>query len=268
MNKKVLEQIAGALKFDAELLAKSLSSENEDEKIELPKLFTESQVETIKENVGKEKYDAGAIASRDMTLKDLSDLAGFDERVKDKEAFISRFKDSILKDASIEPNKKVKELEQSLEKLQNTVLERDKAISDLENDFKQKETKIKAQSLIPDFSKTLGITKEEATSLFFMRHDIKDDGIYRDGEKLKDDYEKPLDLQSVINNFVSEKGWDKELNPIGRGGGSGHPRGGNGKPSNLAEFEKYVSEKGLNIGSAEANALLKELATENPEILN
>ena len=267
MNKKVLEQLAGALKFDAELLAKSLSSENEDEKIELPKLFTESDVNSIKENLGKERYDAGATASREMTLKELSDLAGFNERVKDKEAFVSKFKEQILADASVEPNKKVDDLQASLEKLQGVVSQKDQEIVDLQQGFKQKEVKFKASSLI-EVPENIGLSKDEAISLFFMNHEIKDDGIYKNGEKLKDSVENSLSLEDAVKGFVSEKGWDKEPTPRGRGGGSGSNNPHSTTPTSLDEFEKYAKEKGLTVGSQDYNSALHEMAKENPAILN
>tara|TARA_R110002020_G_scaffold334555_3_gene549812 strand:+ start:4868 stop:5677 length:810 start_codon:yes stop_codon:yes gene_type:complete len=269
MNKKVIEQLAGALKFDVEELTKVLTSEEEvDFKLpETIKIFTNDEFEQIKDNHGKNKYDEGKLASSEMQLKDMSKKVGFEDPIKDADEFIKAYKKSILDEASIEPNKKVEELQTSLEKLQGLVSEKDKAITDLENTFKQKETRITAQSLIPDLPKNIGLSKSEATSLFFLNHQIKDDGIYKNGEKLKDDVEKPLDLATAVSKYVSEKGWDKSPEPIGRGGGS-QSQGSNGKPESLKEFEEYISQKGLNVGSAEANALLKEMATENPEILN
>mgnify|MGYP000867870621 CR=1 FL=1 len=38
--------------------------------------------------------------------------------------------------------------------------------------------------------------------------------------------------------------------------------------SSLADYESMLKEKGINVGSEEANSLLKEMAKENPEILN
>ena len=270
MNKKVIEQIAGALKFDVEELTKVLTSEEEVD-FKLPeniKIFTNDEFEQIKDNHGKSKYDEGKIASKEMLLKEMSKSIGFETSIKDSEELLKAYKNQILNDASIEPNKKVEELQLSLEKLQNIVSEKDKAYSELENTFKQKETKIKAQSLIPDLHESLGLSKDEAVSLFFMNHSIKDDGIYKNGQILKDKLEKPLVLEDAISVYVSEKGWNQPLKPTGRGGGSGSSSSSNGNPSSLKEFEEYISQKGLNIGSAEANALLKEMATENPEILN
>jgi len=267
MNKKVLEKLAVTLNLDAELLAQSISSEKEDENIELPKLFTEVEVNSIKENIGKDKYDEGATASREMLFKELSDKGGLSERVKDRDGFLNAYKDSILKSASLEPNKRVEELETSVNKLQGMLTDKEVAMEQLESSFKQKETKLQVGSLMPKLPDGTGLTASEASSLFFLSHEIKDDGIYRDGVKLKDSHEKTLDLSEAVGTFVSSKGWDKEPAPTGRGGGSG-----SGTPtvsvSSLADYESMLKEKGINVGSEEANSLLKEMAKENPEILN
>jgi hypothetical protein len=193
-----------------------------------------------------------------MTLKDLSDLAGFDERIKDKEAFVKAFKDKVLADASIEPNKKVEELQASIEKLQGVVSDKDKAYSDLEASYKQKETRFKAESLFPTMPEHLGLNKSEGVDLFFMSHEIKEDGIYKNGQKLKDNVEKPLGIEDAVKGFISEKGWDKAPTPRGRGGNP-VANGQGAKPSSLEEFETLAKERGLNVGSQEYNALLREV---------
>ena len=75
------------------------------------------------------------------------------------------------------------------------------------------------------------------------------------------------DLSEAVGTFVSSKGWDKEPAPTGRGGGSG-----SGTPpvsvSSLADYESMLKEKGINVGSEEANSLLKEMAKEKPTRVN
>lgn len=266
MNQKVLEQIAGKLKLDAEKLAQSLSSDKEDETLELPNYFTESEVNGIKDNIGKEKYDAGATASREMTLKELSDLVGLKERAKDKESFIKRFEEKVKADASIEPNQMLEELKNAKQALQDKLIQKENEFKDLESNYKKKEEKSNVRSLIPELPASFGITKDEAVSLFFLSHEKKEDGIYKNGEKLKDNLENPLDINKAVSMFISEKGWDKDIVPPGRADGV-QRSSQNGKPKSLKEYEEYISEQGINIGSQQANALLKEMAKENPEIL-
>ena len=145
-------------------------------------------------------------------------------------------------------------------------MEKDTAIDDIQNSVKQKESRYKVQSLFPDLPENTGLTKDEATSLFFMNAEIREDGVYKNGALLKDNLERPISLEDAVTGFVTEKGWNKV--PTGRGGGA---TGGNppaGKPKTFEEFEATLKEKGLTLGSAEANALLQEVAKDNPEILD
>lgn len=264
MNKKVIEQLAGTLKLDAKLLAKSLESDT-DSTLELPKVFFDTDITTIKENFGKEKYDEGAKVSREKTMKELSDLAGFEERVKDKEGFIKAFKEKIVSDSSIEPNKKVEELNSSVAKLQGLILDEQNKYTDLKGSYELKEKRFKVSSIIPDVSEKAGLSKDEATSLFFLSHEIKEDGIYKNGEKLKGDVENTLSLEDSVKLFVSEKSWDLEPAPRGRGG---NPKPDSvDTPTTLDEFETLAKSKNYSVGSREYNSLLAEAVKENPEII-
>ena len=271
MNKKVIELLAGTLQLDVEELTKVLTSEDELE-LKLPenlKVITNEDLEALKDNHGKTRYDAGKTAGSEMLLKDISEKVGFETPIKDIEGFIETYSKQILDKANIEPNKKVEELESSVKKLQGIVTEKDSAYTQLQNSLKAKETKFKAQSYIPTLPESLGLNRDEATSIFFMSHEIKEDGIYKNGEILKDKLEKSLDLSEAVKSFVTEKGWDKKANASGRGGGSGnHNRNQNGEAKSLKEFEAEMSEKGINVGSMEFNAQLQEQGKANPELLN
>lgn len=262
MNKKVIGQIAGMLKLDAEVLAQGLSQE--DGEIELPKgtFFTDVDLTTLKDNHGKERYDAGATASREMLLKEISKEAGL-ETIKDKNEFLKAYQAKILKEANVEPEKKVSELEASLEKLRTDLTEKDKSIEQLKSQYSQKETAFKVEGLIPELPETIGLTKQEARDLFFLQHEIKEDGIYRNGQKLKDAMEGALDLDKAVQSYVSEKGWDKKA-PAGRGGGAGGQS--SDTPTTLAEYESHIKEKGFHPGSREAQAVLAKVVGANPEI--
>lgn len=265
LSKKGIESLAGALKLKVEDLTQVLTSEDEKD-LELPKLeiFTSEEFETFKENLkdahGKAKYDEGKTASREMLLKEMSKEVGFENPIKDANEFISKFKSSILETAKIEPNKKVQELETSLSNLQSKLDDKDNEISKILNDYKQKETRIKVQSLFPDLSDKIGINQEDMTTLFFNKgYEIKDDGIYKEGHILKDARENPLKLNDVVNGFIAERKWTVEKLE-GRGGGAQGKSSISNLPTNLDEYDAYIKAKGINPGSVEANALLKEIA--------
>lgn len=265
MNKKVIEKLAGALNLKAEELAQVLTSEEEVE-FNLPEgdFYSKSDIETLKDNHGKERYDAGKTAGYEISFKELSKASGI-ETVKSGEDFIKSYKSRVLEEAKIEPEKKVKELSESMEKLQKQLESKDKEIQDIQSSVKQKETRYEIQSMIPDIPETLGLSKKEAADLFFMNFEVKEDGIYKGDQLLKDNLERPISKEQAINNFVSERGWNKPVS--GRGGGA---NAGNTKTPirTFDDYEKELKEKGYHPGSAEANALLSEIAKENPEILN
>lgn len=265
LSKKGIEALAGALKLKVEDLTKVLSSEDEQD-LELPKLeiFTSDEFETFKENLkdshGKAKYDEGKTASREMLLKEMSKEVGFENTVKDPNEFINKFKSSILETAKVEPNKKVQELETSLSNLQSKLDEKDNEISKILNQYKEKEVKLKVQTLFPDLKDKLGLTKDDMATLFFNKgYEVKDDGVYKDGQILKDARERNLTIEETVKNFITERNWTTEQ-PSGRGGGSQGKGTSSTLPTTLEEYETYIKEKGINAGSVEANALLKEVA--------
>lgn len=257
LSKEKMDSLAAMLGIKADVLAKAISDEQEVE-LELPKgrFLTEEQESKILDNHGKRKYDEG-----------ISKATKYAFDGKNKDDFIKEFVDAALEEAKVEPNTKIKDLQDSLKNLQSQLLEKDTKYSQLESSVKVEKTKFKVQSLIPDLPEGLGLNKDEAASLFFMGIEQKEDGIYKNGKLLKDNMENALSLEDAVKSFVTEKGWDKA--PSGRGGGAG---GGAGKkvantPKTMEEYENLLKEKGINVGSAEANAILREAAKETPEIL-
>ena len=264
MNKKVLDQLAGALKIDVEVLTKGISSENEDATIELPKgsFLSDADLATLKDNHGKERYDAGATASREILLKDLADEAGI-ERSKDKAEFLKSYKTKLMEEANIEPEKKVSELQKSLESLQSQLADKDKTYADLQKDVSTRETRFKIQSLIPDLPEGMGLSKEEAVDIYLRNREIKEDGVYKDGSVVKNKLEQALSLDQDIEGFVAERGWNAV--PKGRGGGAGGAAPSGSGITNTEEYESHLKEKGIPVGSQEANAILAKAVTDNPD---
>ncbi len=264
LNKATTDQIAGMLGLQAEDFAQALSSEKEEElTLKEGRFLTGDEVEEIKDNHGKTRYDAGAEASREMLLKNMSKDVGFEENIKDPSKFITAFKEQILNEANIEPDKKISELESSLEKLRGVVQTKDEDYLKLQTEVEGRKVKFDVQSFIPDMPSGLGISKEEATSLFFMNREIKDGNVLKNGEIVKNGMEKPISVENAVKDFVTEKGWNAV--PTGRGGGSGS----NGSTrSTMQDYKDTLKERGLREGSMEANALLSEIAKEHPEILD
>lgn len=257
LSQKTLDAIAELYGITADVLAQNISDEQEIA-LDLPegRFLSSEQEATLLDNHGKSRYDAGV----SKATKDAFDG-------KSKEDFLKEIKSAALEEAKIEPNKKVAELQSSIETLQKQVTDKEDAYSNLETKMKQKELKLGVQALFPTLPDTLGINGAEATSLFLMNHEVKEDGIYKNGTLLKDNLQNPLSQADAVKAFVAEKGWDAA--PGGRGGGAGGSGGTEGgKIKTMEAYEAHLKEKGLQVGSAEANALLDEIAKESPEILD
>ncbi len=265
LSEKTIESMAGMLKLNVEELTKGISSEDEVN-IDMPslKVFTTKDYDTLLDNHGKIRYDAGKLAGNEMSLKNLSEEIGIDT-VKNAKHFVETFKVKILEEAKVEPNNKIQELETSISNLQGVITEKDNAMNTLSNRVKTNEQKFTVRSLIPTLPENIGINTEEATTLFFTGLEIKDDGVYKNGVLQKDHLENPITLEQSVKDFVSSKGWDKK-NPVGRGGGN--QGGGTPNPKTYEDFLETIGGKGWAEGSAEANALLQDIAKENPEILD
>lgn len=261
MNKKLIESIAKLAKVtDVEAFTKALQSESDtDFNLDVDNLIvrTKDEDSQLRENIINDAKPEIWKQATEIQIKNMKKDLGLEYEGKSPEDFISNFKSKILSEAKVEPNKKIEELEGSLSKLRSQLEEKDNAFSELQSNIESDRLKFKAQSLIPDL--TNGLTREEATSLFFMKHDIKEDGVYRDGQKLKDNLENPLSLEDSVKSFLQEKGWN-ETKPSGRGGGARGNGDNTTLPTNDEEFESYIKEKGWSVGSQEANAVLVEMA--------
>ena len=265
LSQASIDLIAKALGLDAKVFAKGITSEDETT-IELPKMnhFSDADLVTLKDNVSKEGYDRGAPAGREMFIKDINKAAGFEEGsgLKDAAKIIEAYKASVLKQANIAPDKKIIDLEGSIEKLQNTILDKDSDYSKLQSKV-DNDTKIATvKSFIPKLPEGLGLDKDEVVDLFLRTHEISTEGISKGGNLIKDNMEKALGTDKVIGNWITERGWNKDV--TGRGGGAGG--GSDDKPSSMAEYEETLKEKGFTQGSVEANALLVEMVKDNPEL--
>ena len=269
MNKKLAQSIAKLAKVsDVDGFIEALQSES-DTDFELPKVVvrTADEEESFKTNLLDNAKGETTKAAREILIKNMKKEIGLEFEGKKPEDFITNYKKHILDEAKIEPNKKIQELTESNDTLRKKLEDKDGEFDQLKSSYADKELKLNTQSFIPTLPESLGLNKSEASSLFFMSHEIKDGQVYKNGELLKNANEKPLTHKEAVDAFVTEKNWIED-DPSGRGGGSGNSRDSGGDGLTLQDFEDACTEKGLKMGSAEANALLDEMAKENPEILN
>lgn len=258
LSKEQQDFINATLGVTADELANAISDEQEV-KLEFPqgRFLTKEQEETLLDNHGKQRYDAG----KSKALKDAYDG-------KSKEEFLNEFKSSILEDAKIEPNKKLSEKEQALKALQDKY-ENDR--KEWESKYGTLESQLNGIKTANDISKHLpdelpkGLTREDATMIVNNIFEFKDGQTYKNGEILRDDLQNPIPMDKAIASFVEERGWNVQA-PKGRGPQKPNFKGSD--PKNYDEFVQVCESKGISPGSVEGKNLLKSYADKNPEFFN
>ena len=271
MNKLITELAKLAKVSDVDAFAEALKSETDtDYQLDIDNLIvrTKAEDEAYRSNISKEIKDKAFSDAFEIQIKNMKKDLGLDFEGKRQEDFIEAFKGKVLSEASIEPNKRISELENTIANINKTLQEKDNELNNGKSTFMKEKTRLEAESYIPDLPENIGLTKQEATDLFFMKYEIKDDGVYKGNERLvSTNTAEPLGLKDVIYNFVSEKGWNKET-PKGRGGeGVRSGKGASLAPTTLDEFNALAAEKGFNVGSKDYNAFLAEVVKENPDII-
>ena len=268
MLKKETAEVLGKVLpkgITVEELTQAISSTEEVE-LTIPegRFLDKTSEETLLDNHGKSKYDAGKLAGSEMTIKDLKEKAELDIQTKDVDSILTALNDKALKGVNTEPNKKVEELQTSLSTLQqkyeDDIKIKDTLISQKESELHKIGTVSKIQGLLPDLKE--GITNDVAITIFNTTHEIKEDGIFKNGQLLKNDLQSPLSLEDAVGSFINERGWKKET-PKGHGGKKPTPNGA--MPKSYEDFQKYCDSKGWNEGSLEAKEYLKTIRDKNPQ---
>lgn len=270
MNNKLITDLAKLAKVsDVEAFAEALKSETDtDFQLDIESLVvrTKDEDETYKTNISKEVKDKAFSDAFEIQIKNMKKEVGLEFDGKKSKDFIDAFKTQILDNANIEPNNRISELESSLTNTSKSLQEKELEIENIKSGFHKEKTRLKAESLIPELPKGLGLDKKEATDLFFMNYEVKSDGVYKGDVRLVNQTTaEPFKLEEVVNTFVSDRGWNKQ--PSGRGGAGGGTGGSPSSISTLDEFNLAASEKGFNVGSKDYNAFLAEVVKENPEIV-
>lgn len=225
LSKETLREIAKRSGIEADELQKQISSETE-ETIELPKvnIFSDEDLDSLKTNVKTASYGEGKAAGEEMRMKELKEKTGLDiEGYKDPDTFISALQEKTLKDAKLDPDKKVLEMQQKYDALnatyqsEKTVLETKNAqllssISEKENDFLIHQTLPHELPNGLEKSDLLLIVKNRFQ---FEKNEEGKQVVKANGEAILDAVGNPKKASDVLNEFYVER---KFITPQGRGG--------------------------------------------------
>jgi hypothetical protein len=169
-------------------------------------------------------------------MKDLKRLAGLEEGTPGKtpEEVFNIISEKIAKDTGAKPNEKIQELQGSLQKLQQTISEKQTAYEQLSNDFEgfKKNTTLRSKRLKNIPENLNGIKPEHflaAAEVEGITTDMGEDGTMfalRNGQPVKDQLEKYVPVKDVYEQFAKDNGW---VGSNGNGGsGGGDYKGGSG----------------------------------------
>lgn len=261
INGKVLE-------VSDEELSKAI--EEKKESFELKSDFVIRSTEedaTYKENIHKEGIVVGAEIGRKEVLKGF-ELEGQGHHKSDDSAiaaikgFMTTNTSNALKDANIEPDKKVAELTKDIETLRGVNASQLTTIQDKDNMFatfkKESQTNSEYEKYIPD---NIAMPRQDVITLMKagIKLDIDDNsnvfGVGTDGQPLKDITLNLLPVKDVMSNFFN-------TNPHllkGSSGGAGGADGGDGNgKQDLETFSKEMSEAGHSVNSPKYVEVMQE----------
>lgn len=235
-----------------------------DKEIELevtPGTFmTDEGLNSLKETVKKQGYEEARTPIKEMTLKELKRKAGLEFEGKDEDTFISKFKETILSEAKLPADKKITELSQSLENLQKQYQKdielKDQMISQKENALKDTIIESRLTSLFP---KDIILKPSHAAKIMKMdfQIDLTESGdlqFSKGGQVLKDKFEKPIPIDSIVSDYVVSNKWLPASD--GRGGDGGEP--GNGEFKTINDLMKFMEQNNIDPTSQKGEKLLKE----------
>lgn len=274
LSKQTLTKIASLLKVpEADLLAAAESSEEKD--IALPEglvVLTSGELSQRDEN----QKNQGVTLGKDLQMKAVKKLAGLEydgQGSLDPDRFVKELTSKAVKDASIEPDKKVAQFQEQVTLLQKQLEEKEASISQVQTKAKEAIFNSNLVQLLPANRKGDLMTDAEYLALLKsnLGFDTDDNGnpiAVKKGETILRDNatQNPLDAKTAITQFFAERKWiAEEQKPDGRGGASSNV-GGAAKPTKYSEAQKQFETEnpGKTIASQEGQAYLSGLVKENP----
>lgn len=272
LKKEAIAKIASLLKLKEADLETAIKDEKEvdiaiDDKLQT---FSEDEVTQLKNN----EYAKGKTTGVEMAVKELKDELKLDFTGKTIKGLLEASNKKALEDAKIEPDKKVKELQDKLTTVQTTA-------SELQTKLQQKDQEIAAirdtsevATYIPalgDNGPALGssevIQLMKANGYDFKRNDAGKLTAWKDGKEMQDKLSNPQPVKDVITGFMKEK---KLITDEGGGGAAGGRGGGKdklpaGTYAKFSELKKAWEDSGKSTYGEEFQAEIKRVQEANKE---
>lgn len=281
LSKKTIASIAKLFKVEEKILTDAIANKDEVpiETIDNATLqvFTDDEITARDTNTKTAAKNEGIKVGKELLIKDLKDKHGIEGEGKDPETFLTNFKTKVLKEAKIEPNTQITELNNQIKVLQKNLETKDTEVSAAGMKASQAELSMNMLSSMP--ARNTAFSDSDYLTLIKSRISQKvEDGqtLYLDaaGEVFRDPKTgKALDLKaSMAKIFADNPAWapadPKDGGKGGRGGKSTDPKtdGGTGDiPVTYSEAEAAWKSQGKHVNSSDFALYVGKLKTDNKD---
>lgn len=256
---KNIDELAKFVKGGAEVLQKAIEAKEETQlEFVEGRFVTDTDLEEVKTKVRNEGKKEGQTIGYDFAMKDFKKDFGIEIEGKDRETIVKTVKETILSTAKIEPNKKISELEQSL---QNLRTQYDTDLKTKANEVESYQKQLKNISVISELQKNIpevkGLNNTQfmtlARSEFEFDFDETNNLIAKKaGQLVKDKMERPIPVKDILTDFATQNGW---FGSSGRGGGN---QGGNQNEfKTMNDVYRHMEQNKIDPMSAEGMKLVE-----------
>lgn len=252
MSIKNLEVLEKTLKIEAGTLQKAIDND-ESVDVEIQELIirTKEEDETNETNLRADLKDEFQAAGLGVAIKTARTEHNLEfEGKKDLNNLLTAFKTKVLKEAEVEPTKRITELETDLTTVRQNLTDSEQKFTDLTLSVEKGKSQAGINNSIMDAIKgETTISKPQILTLFNsdFSTSLNDDGkieIKKNGEVLKNESDRSLkSIEDVMSEF------SKPFAKKAEGGRGGDDDPGNAKEGSVAAFTKEMKEKGHNPSS-------------------
>lgn len=264
LKKEQLDALAKLTGIDN--LAAAITDEKEVE-ITVPEgaVYSDDNLNTLKAN----EYKRGQTAGVEIAVKDFKQKTGLDFQGKTIDGLAKAIEEKTLADAKIEPEKKVKELQDKLATVQATATELQTKLADKDKEVASVKLHTELVKHVP--AGTLLEPDEVVTLMKAKGYEFKaEDGkvvAYLNGHPVQDKLANATPVADVIKGFATEKKLiaTKAEPPGGRGGKSDPPGGKGGTYAKASEIKAEFEAAGKSLQGQEFMDAVQKARAANKE---
>lgn len=214
-----------------------------------------SDLEIVKKSDLTQRIQNISNGNYEKTIKEYARGIGIEKSVRDIDSFASEYKNKLMSEIKVEPDKKVSELQNDLESLRKNLAAKEEEVLKLHTTFKkEKEYQIVERTLMSVIPEKTNIPREDVFKLaslpnkIYDSYEVNENGALifkKGGEVLKNSNTlNPLTVNEVMPSFLSP--YIKQA----EGGGGGTDNVKQIKSGTLEDFNKEMLDKGVNPYSA------------------